>query len=111
MEVNPFEDVVSAGRVKAEVTDICRGDFVVCSFLEDGASVVDLTGVVAAGVEVWASATSDVEDEEVCGLVVDVLGISSKSAKRFTFTFYSISINQKPTMYFLIFTNVLRNSH
>lgn len=76
---NPVEGVVMNRRVKDEVRGICWGDSVVFGFLEDGDLVVNLSRGVAADLEVWVSATSDLENEEVCGLAVDVFGDSSKS--------------------------------
>lgn len=81
------ECVVLIGRVKAEVKDVCSEAFVVCGFLEGGRLVVDLSRGVA-GVGVWVSAVSVVGSVELCGLAVDLFGVSSKSASSEEHKFY-----------------------
>lgn len=78
------ECVVLTKRVRAK--DVRSGAFVVIGFLEGGDLAVDRSSGVAGG-EVWVSAVSVVEEVELCGLAVDLFGVSSKSASGFTFTF------------------------
>ncbi len=71
------EYVVLTKRVR--VKDVGSGAFVVIGFLEGGDLAVDRSSVVAGG-EVWVSAVNVVEKVELCGLAVDLFGVSSKSA-------------------------------
>lgn len=68
----PVERVEGRMRVKAEV----RGTCVVLGPLEGRDSVVDLSRGAAA-VEVGVSVISGVEIVEICGLAVDLCGVSS----------------------------------
>lgn len=74
--------VVLIRKKKAEVKDVCSEAVVVIGFVEGGDLVVDVSAGVAdvAGVGVCLSVVSAVGRVELCGLAVDLFGVSSKSA-------------------------------
>ena len=66
-------------RKKAEVKDVCSEAVVVIGFVEGGDLVIGVSAG-GAGVEVCLSVVSVVGTVELCGLAVDLFGVSSKSA-------------------------------